>query len=118
MDERRKHPRVNKTFMLSYYDLENPDHKHEITQLKNISLGGMCFITTHFVEPETRIGIELKTPYLVSITHLEGKTLGSTEKIKNMVYETRLEFCNLSEQSELLLNKLIDIFIKEDEDKS
>ena len=118
MDERRKHPRVNKTFMLSYYDLEQPDHKHEITQLKNISVGGMCFITTHPIEPETQIGIELKTPYLSSITHLEGKTLGSIEKIKNMVYETRLEFCDLSEQSKLLLNKVIEIFIKEYEDKS
>lgn len=115
MDERRQHPRINKTFVLSYFDLENSQQKHEITQLKNISVGGMCFITTHPVQPSTRIGIELKTPYLASMTYLEGNTLDSREKIKNMVYETRLQFDSLSEQSRALLDRIIEIFLKEQE---
>ncbi len=112
MDDRRQHPRINKTFVLSYFDLKNPGQKHEITQLKNISVGGMCFITTHSVEPSTRIGVELKTPYLASMTYLEGNTLNSCEKIKNMVYETRLQFDSLSEQSKALLDRIIKIFLK------
>jgi len=115
MDERRKYPRINKAFVISYFDLSNPRQKHEITQLKNISIGGMCFVATHPVDPATKLGIELKTPYLASVTQLEGITLDSREKIKNMVYEVRLEFDSLSEQSKILLDRIIEIFMKEQE---
>ena len=46
----------------------------------------------------TKLIVELKTPYLVDITHLEGTVLESHEKIPNIIYETRLQFENLSSQ--------------------
>lgn len=109
--ERRRYERIKKNFILSYFDQANPEHKIEITQLKNISLGGMCFITGQSYEPSTKLGIELKTPYLAGITHLKGTVVGSQEKMKGKIYETRLQFEPIETEAKVLLEKLIDLFV-------
>ena len=108
--ERRKHKRLKKHFILSYFDVTNPEHKFELKQLKNISQGGICFVTTIMFPPGTILGIELKTPYLADVTYLEGVVLESHEKIKGMIYEIRLEFKVISPQAEFVLSKLIEFF--------
>ena len=90
--ERRNYVRIKKNFILSYFDKDRPDEKYEITQLKNISMGGMCYVTSRKFNYGTSMGIELKTPYLSDTTYLEGVVLESHEKVKNMLYETRLQF--------------------------
>ncbi len=108
--ERRRYLRIKKHFILSYYDQKNPDKKFEATQLKNISLGGMCFLTSLRYEPGTQISVELKTPYLTGTTHLDGSVLESQEKMKNILYETRLVFNKLKPEAEFVINKIIDYF--------
>jgi len=112
--ERRKYKRIKKNFILSYFDKAFPEQKLELTQLKNISLGGICFVTTKAFDPATVIGIELKTPYLSDTTYLEGKVIQSHERVKNVIYETRLEFDTLSSEAEFLLNKMMDFFTSEE----
>ena len=109
--ERRRYERIRKSFILSYFDLKTPDCKFEITQLKNISLGGMCFVTTRSFAPSTKLGIELKTPYIAGTTYLEGAVLQSHEKMKGAIYETRLEFDSLDTEAQVLLEKLMEFFI-------
>jgi len=113
MQERRKYKRINKNFILSYYEKTDPNKKYEITQLKNISMGGICFITTRAFKPAVEIGVELKTPYLSETTFLEGNILESHEKVKGMLYETRVQFSPLSKEGEFLIAKLIDFFMKD-----
>ena len=110
-DNRRQYQRIHKNFILTYFEKDDPTKKYEITQLKNISLGGICFITSKAFAPSTLIGIELKTPYLSDTTYLEGLVLESHEKIKGILYETRLKFNPLNAQAEFLLAKLIDFFV-------
>jgi c-di-GMP-binding flagellar brake protein YcgR len=110
-DERRQYLRIKKNFILTYFVKSDPVHKYEITQLKNISLGGMCFITTKPFAPQTDLGVDLKTPYLSETTHLEGQVLESHEKVKNMIYETRLKFNALTPQAEIILTRLVDFFL-------
>ena len=109
--ERRRYIRIKKSFLLSYSNKSEPKEKHEITQLKNISLGGMCFVTSQSFTNPTELDIELKTPYLAETTHLEGVVLESHEKMKNRIYETRLEFRNLNTEAKILLEKLMEFFI-------
>ena len=111
-EERRKYKRINKNFILTYFDKTNPDEKYEITQLKNISLGGMCFITTRRFEPPAELRVELKTPFLSEATFLEGKILESHEKVKNLIYETRIQFSNLVPHAVIILEQLIEFFTK------
>ena len=109
--ERRRYERIKKSFILSYFDLKKPDHKFEITQLKNISLGGMCFVTTQNFNSSSKLGVELKTPYIAGTTYLEGTVLQSHEKMKGTIYETRLEFDALDTEAKILLEKLMEFFI-------
>ena len=111
-NERRHYIRISKSFILSYFEISKPEHKYEITQLKNISLGGMCFISTRSFDADTKLGIELKTPYLAGTTYLEGTVLGSHEKMKNKIYETRMRFEELDTEAKVLLEKLIEFFTK------
>jgi len=113
-EERRKYVRIKKNFILSYFDVKIPDIKYEVTQLKNISMGGMCFVTTQKFDSDKILGIELKTPYLTDITYIEAKVLESHEKVKDMLYETRLQFHFLDPEAEFLLARLIDFFINEE----
>ncbi|HBG60825.1 MAG: hypothetical protein A2Y03_07420 [Omnitrophica WOR_2 bacterium GWF2_38_59] len=117
-EERRRYKRINKNFILSYFIKNLPEKRFEITQLKNISLGGMCFITSQAFEPGTEMGIELKTPYMSDVTYLEGKILQSHVKVKNMIYETRFEFEHIQPQAEFLISKLIEFFIKEEKNRN
>ncbi len=109
-NERRNSQRIHKNFILSYFDKANPEQRYELTQMKNIGMGGMCFIASQKFEPYTKIGIELTTPYLAETTYLEGIVLGSHEKVKDMIYETRLKFECLDSQAEFLLVRLIEFF--------
>jgi hypothetical protein len=109
--ERRRYIRIKKSFLLTYFDKSEPSRKHEITQLKNISLGGMCFITSQSFNPATELVIELKTPYLAETTHLEGVVLESHVKMKNRIYETRLGFRDLDTEAKILLEKLMEYFL-------
>ena len=113
--ERRQYIRIEKHFILTYYDMIHPDDKYEASQLKNISLGGMCLITGKPFASGTRLAIELKTPFLLELTHLEGIVMESHERIKDVIYETRMQFDQLSKEAMYLLGKLIEHFEKRDE---
>ena len=110
--ERRHYIRIEKHFIISYYEKDDPMIKHDISQIKNISLGGMCFVTARSYAPSTKIGIDLRTPYLADTVHMEGTVLESREKVRDMIYETRLVFDQLSEQAEVIIKKLIATFAK------
>ena len=106
--ERRQHKRVDKNFILKYFDLSHPKEKHEITQLKNISQGGLCFISSIMIAVNSKLGIELKTPYISTTTYLQGIVLESHDKVAGILYETRLRFENLDNQSSLILKELME----------
>ncbi|MCA9408913.1 MAG: PilZ domain-containing protein [Candidatus Omnitrophica bacterium] len=113
-NERRQHLRIKKNFILTYFVKEKPSEQFEITQLKNISRGGMCFITTQSFSKNQELIIELKTPYISDTVHLQGIVHESHQKVKNMLYETRLEFRKLNTEAKILLDKIIEFFKNED----
>jgi hypothetical protein len=113
-DERRRNPRILKNFILSYFEKSQPDKKFEITQLRNISQGGMCFVTSQSLPAGLKIGVELRTPYLAETSHLYGEVLQSHDKVKGILYETRIRFEPLDPEAEFLLSKLIELFLNGD----
>ena len=112
--ERRRYKRIRKHFILTYYDLADPGARFDASQLKNISLGGMCLVTSKSFETLRTLAIELRTPLISELVHFEGVVLESKEKIKGIIYETRLEFQNLSPQAKFVLGKIINHFEREE----
>jgi len=105
-EDRRKHIRVDRNFILTYIDKRNPSVKNEITQLRNISRGGMCFVATRGFDLSTVLLIEMRTPFTAGSISLEGFVLESRERIKGIIYDIRLQFQNLAPQAEEILEKI------------
>ena len=115
--ERRLYIRIEKHFIISYFDKSDPAVKHNVSQLKNISMGGMCFVAPQNYRDGTRMEVNLKTPYVADMVNMEGVVLESREKIPNMLYEVRLQFGPLSKEAEFILKKIVETFLKISEEK-
>lgn len=116
--DQRRYKRIKKHFLLTFFVLTDPVKRHEASQLKNISLGGICIITAQPYPVSAKLGIELKTPLIAEMTHLEGTVLESHERVKGIIYETRVEFDPLSNQAKFVLNNLIEHFDKHESDSN
>jgi hypothetical protein len=113
--DRRKYVRVYRNFVLSYYEKDKKDIKYDISQVNNISKGGINFIAVRAFDPGVILSIELRTPFISDVVYLEGKVLESKEKISNLIFEIRLEFHELSQESLNILDKIERYNIKESE---
>ena len=109
-EEKRQYKRIQNHFILTYYVANNPDQKFSATQMKNISQGGMCLVTGQAFKTGTILKLEIKSPFFASITHLQGAVLGSHEYAKDIIYETRLQFKNLSAPAEEIIKQAIEFF--------
>lgn len=110
--ERRKHVRVDRNFILTYHDKNSPYVKNEITQLRNISRGGLCFVSTRTFPVSLELIIEMRTPFTTGTVSIEGVVLESRERIKNMIYDVRLEFKNVQPAVMEILEKIEQYGIK------
>ncbi|MBF0478897.1 MAG: PilZ domain-containing protein [Candidatus Omnitrophica bacterium] len=115
--DRRHYPRFQKNFILKYFPKDNPADKIETTQLKNISFGGMCFITCRRFDKGTELLLELQTPYLSEVTYLEGEVQESRQKVSDILFETRLSLKNMTPQAEFLIGKMVEFFANEEKKK-
>lgn len=108
--ERRQYKRIEKHFILDYYDTSIPDHKFSASQLKNISRGGMCLITEKAFPPGAILAIEIKSAFFSNIARINGEVLQSHERVKNIIYETRLKFQDMSPEADEVIKKSIEFF--------
>lgn len=106
--ERRKCSRIAKPYIISFYDKHDPEKKHDLTQIKNIGWGGMCFSSSKPYKPGTSLSIESQTSYLDDPVHLEGVVIESCEKVPDLLYVQHLAFHKLNSQAEFVLKKIIE----------
>ncbi len=114
--ERRKYIRISKNFIFDYFDLAKPSEKFPASQIKNISLGGLCIVTEKPFSPGDLLGIEIKTPFFSGLSSFQGRVLESHERIHGIVYETRIQFQNLTPDAEQVLNEAINFFERNESD--
>ena len=110
--ERRQYIRIQKPLFISYTLEKDPLKKQEVTQLKNISVGGMCFLSNAKLEAQSNIAIELKAPHFAETTAIKGVILESQEKIPNMIYENRVSFGKLQTGENFILKRVIETFLR------
>ncbi len=82
-----------------------------------MSLGGICFVTSQLYAPGTKLGIELRTPFIVDAIEIQGTVLESKEKIPGILCETRLKFEELNPDTTSILKKIVETFLKISEGK-
>ena len=105
-NERRKYLRIYRNFILSYREKGKSAIQHDVSQVNNVSKGGLSFSSTHPLKQGTVVMIDLKTPFIADSIQLEGLVLESREKIPEMIYEIRLQFQEIPEQVLAVLEKI------------
>jgi len=111
--ERRKTPRAKGRFIVSYRILENGTST-DISQTKNLSLGGMLLTTNRYFDPGTNLALEIRLPFDPHPIMLIAKVLESKEITKNLIYDTRLTFLAIDENHRKIINETICYYLKKE----
>ncbi|MDD5731161.1 MAG: PilZ domain-containing protein [Candidatus Omnitrophica bacterium] len=109
--EKRKLPRAIGRFIVSYRILENNGNPN-ITQTKNLSLGGMLLTTNCQFNPGTNLALEIRLPFDPNPIMLIGKVLESKEITKDIIYDTRLVFLAIDEKHRKIINETVGYYLK------
>lgn len=109
--ERRRHPRVNARFIVSYRILDEVDNV-DISQTKNLSLGGMLLTTNRQFGIGTNLALEIRLPFDPNPIMIIAKVLESHEISKDLIYDTRLNFLAIDERHRNVVKETVDYYIK------
>lgn len=109
--ERRKHPRVPGKFVVSYrvkVDIDN----YDISQTRNLSLGGMLLTTNRDFPPGTILAIDIRLPFFIDAISLTGRVIDSKEVVKDLIYDTRILFLQIDPKAEGIVNDTVGYYLK------
>lgn len=104
--ERRQHVRVKKNFIIRFSDKASPAVNIHVSQVENISRGGVCFNSEIPFQIGADVGIEMRTPYLAESIYFQGHVLEVKEKVKGMIYQNHVRFHDLSVRANEVLDKI------------
>ncbi|MBF0490662.1 MAG: PilZ domain-containing protein [Candidatus Omnitrophica bacterium] len=110
----RQHVRIYRNFILTYHLVTNPSAHQEVSQINNISRGGVSFSVTAPLKVGEQMGIDLRTPFLSEGIYLQGEVLECREKIAGLIYEIRLQFKEPSTLAREILVKIEQYSVKEE----
>jgi len=105
-DERRKYLRIYRNFIMSYYEKGKSIARHNVSQVNNVSKGGVNFSSTQPLNQGAIVIIDLKAPFISDSIHLEGFVVECKEKVSEVIYEIRLQFQDVSQESLTVLQKI------------
>jgi len=109
--ERRKVPRINARFIVSYRVLEEVNNI-DITQTKNLGLGGMLLTTNKQFDLGTNLALEIRLPFDPNPIMLIGKVVDSREITKNLIYDIRLAFLAIDERHRKVISQTVTYYAK------
>ena len=109
--ERRKQPRINARFIVSYRILEEANNI-DISQTKNLSLGGMLLTTNRQFDSGTNIALEIRLPFDPHPIMLIGIVKESRQITKNLIYDTRIEFTSVDERHKNVIGDTVGYYLK------
>jgi hypothetical protein len=109
--ERRKFPRIGGKFLVSYR-IADKDDLIDITQTKNVSLGGILLTTDRAFKPGTNLMVEVRLPIDPKPIQIVARVIESKELMKGLIYDTHLEFVSIDENHKNMVAKTIEHILK------
>ena len=109
--ERRKKPRVAGKFVVSYRVKVEVDN-YDISQTRNLSLGGMMLTTNREFPHGTVLAIDIRLPFFIDAINLTGRVIESKEVVRDLIYDTRLQFLAIDPKSEGIVNDTVGYYLK------
>ena len=111
--ERRRDPRAEGKFVISYRVLEEEDNV-DITQTKNIGLGGMLLTTNRDFPAGTRLALEIRLPLDPDPIRVVARVVDSKKVISGLIYNTRLAFLSVDEKHKDIIGKTVNYYLKQE----
>jgi hypothetical protein len=96
---------------VSYRILDESDNI-DVSQTKNVCLGGMLLTTNRKFEPGTNLALEIRLPFDPNPIMLIARVLESKEISSNLIYDTRLMFLAVDEKHKRVINETVDYYLK------
>ncbi|MFH1281486.1 MAG: PilZ domain-containing protein [Candidatus Omnitrophota bacterium] len=109
--EKRMHPRASGRFIVSYRVIPN-NNNADISQTKNLCLGGMLLTTNCQFPVGTNLALEIRLPFDPDPIMIIAKVLESKEITKNIIYDTRLVFLAIDEKHRLAIGETVGYYLK------
>lgn len=114
--ERRRYARLSKTFIVSYRVYEEVDN-YDLTQTRNVSVGGMLITTNHKFPAGTFLAIDIRLPFLIEPLSLKGRVIDSRQIVKDLIYDTHLELIDADDETKEVINKTVVYHLKKSGEK-
>lgn len=112
--EKRKCSRAKASLVISYRIKQEVDNS-DLSQSKNVSSGGMLLTTNRKFNKGTQLLLTLRFPFFPEKIQITAIVVESEEVVKNIIYNTHLEFFGLEE---IIQKGLQDIVSKKLENQS
>jgi hypothetical protein len=109
--EKRKYPRAVGRFIVSYRVIPKNSNV-DLTQTKNLSLGGMLLTTNCQFPVDTNLALEIRLPFDPDPIMIVANVLESNEICKGLIYDTRLIFLAVDEKHRGIIDKTVGYYLK------
>ncbi|MDD4954293.1 MAG: PilZ domain-containing protein [Candidatus Omnitrophica bacterium] len=110
-NEKRKDPRVSGRFVVSYRILEEANNV-DISQTRNISVGGMLLTTNRGFDKGTNLALEIRLPFSLDAMKFIGRVVESREISRGLIYDTRIEFFSVEDKYKKVVGDTVDYYLK------
>lgn len=106
--EQRKFKRVSKSYIVSYGLVKGEDLKFDVSQTKNLSEGGLLFMSDRKFEKGAILKIKLRLPEFSDYVIVRTQVIESKQLVKGIMYETRARFTEVEQKVREAIRKLVD----------
>ena len=106
--EKRKFKRISRNYIVSYAPIKGEDLKFDISQTKNLSEGGLLFISDRKFEKNIVLKIKLRLPEFSDYVIIKAQVIDSIQLAKGLMHETRVKFVDVEQKVREAIRRLAD----------
>jgi PilZ domain len=106
--EKRKFKRINGTYIVSYAPIKGEDLKFDVSQTRNLSEGGLLFISDRKFEKDIVLKIKLRLPEFSDYVIVKARVVDSIQLAKGIMNETRVMFVDIDKNVREAIRRLAD----------
>lgn len=106
--EKRKFKRISGNYIVSYAPIKGEDLKFDISQTKNLSEGGLLFISDRKFEKDIVLKIKLRLPEFSDYVIVKARVVDSIQLAKGIMCETRVVFVDIDKNVREAIRRLAD----------
>jgi len=96
--ERRKFKRISGNYIISYVPIKGEDLKFDVSQTRNLSEGGLLFISDRTFEKDIVLKIKLRLPEFSDYVIIKAQVIDSIQLAKGLIHETRVKFVDVEQK--------------------